>query len=394
VSPSGTIRTLAEGLSAPQAMAVGPRGAIFVADAGGRRILRLASGSPPVTVAGNGGIGFCGDGGPARSAFLRAPEGLALDTSGNLYIADSGNNRVRRVDAATGVIVTVAGNGSAGYAGDGGPAVRAALSRPRAVAFDRAGSLFIADSGNNRVRRVDPQGIVTTIAGDGVEGFAGDGGAATSARLDEPAGVAVDAAGSLYIVDERNRVVRRVDATSGLIATVAGVAPRGRPAAEGDSATGVALADPSDVAVDGAGVLWIADQGARRIRRVAGERMATIAGNGLEGATGDGGPAVEASLGRVLRLAVDALGRIWIADLTSYRIRRIDVATGLISTVAGSGEQGSEAEGGPAISLSLVPRALAVDASGRVYVSDHYGHVHRIDESGNLTTVAGGGHGF
>ena len=144
VSRSGTIRTVAEGLRAPQAVAVGLRGAIFVAEAGARLILRLASGSPPVTVAGDGGIGFCGDGGPARAAFLRRPAGLALDATGNVYIADTGNNRVRRVDAATGTIVTVAGDGSAGYAGDGGPAVRAALDRPRAVAVDSEGRILIA----------------------------------------------------------------------------------------------------------------------------------------------------------------------------------------------------------------------------------------------------------
>jgi sugar lactone lactonase YvrE len=393
VSRSGTIRTVAEGLRAPQAVAVGLRGAIFVAEAGARLILRLASGSPPVTVAGDGGIGFCGDGGPARAAFLRRPAGLALDATGNVYIADTGNNRVRRVDAATGTIVTVAGDGSAGYAGDGGPAVRAALDRPRAVAVDSEGRILIADSGNSRIRRVDARGLITTIAG-AEPGFAGDGAAATSARLDEPAGVALDGAGNVYVADQRNHVVRRIDVGTGMIATVAGVAPREK-AAAGDLATSVALTELSDVAVDSSGALWIADQGARRIRRVVGDRMVTVAGNGLEGATGDGGPASDASLGRALRIAIDHEDNVWIADPTNYRVRRIDAPTGVIRTAAGSGELGhSVVEGGPALSMSLSSWGLAVGSSGRFYLTDLAGYVYRIDPPGILTTVAGGGFGF
>jgi trimeric autotransporter adhesin len=392
VSRSGVIGTVAEGLPGAHAIAVGPKGTILVAEARERRILRLSPDSPPVAIAGDGGVGFCGDGGPARVSFLRRPEGLALDAGGNLYVADSGNNRIRRVDAATGTIVTVAGDGSAAYGGDGGPAARAALDRPRAVVIDREGRLVIADSGNSRIRRVDANGVITTIAG-GERGFAGDGAAATAARLDEPCALAVDGAGNVYVVDQRNRVVRRIDAADGTIATVAGVAPRRTPGAD-DAATAVALTEPSDVAVEPSGALLIADQGARRIRRVAGGRMSTVAGNGLEGATGDGGPAAAARLGRALRIAVDAADNVWIADMTSYRIRRIDAATGLIDAVAGSGEQGRHDESGPALSNSFAPLGLALGASGSIYVTDLYGHVHRIDREGNLTTLAGGGPGF
>ena len=201
-------------------MAVDASGNLYIADTGNNRIRKVSATGIITTVAGNGSAGYSGDGGPATSAQLDGPEGVAVDGSGNLYIADTCNNRIRKV-SATGIITTVAGNGSAGYSGDGGPATSAQLSLPAGVAVDGSGNLYIADSGNNRIRKVSATGIITTVAGNGSPGYSGDGGPATSAQLNQPAGVAVDASGNLYIADSSNNRIRKVSAT-GIITTVAG----------------------------------------------------------------------------------------------------------------------------------------------------------------------------
>jgi sugar lactone lactonase YvrE len=217
------------------------------------------------TVAGNGIPGYSGDGGPATSASLSGPSGVVVDATGNLLIADSSNYRIRRVDASTGIITTVAGNGIRGFSGDGGPATSASLS-PIGVAVDATGNLFIADTGNHRIRRVDEStGIITTVAGNGIRGFSGDGGPATSASLNYPTGVAVDGSGNLFIADAANNRIRWVDASTGIITTVAG---NGMPDYSGDGgpATSASLNGPSGVVVDAAGNLFIADNDNKRIR--------------------------------------------------------------------------------------------------------------------------------
>jgi sugar lactone lactonase YvrE len=321
-------------------------GILYIADNGNNRVLRVDSSGTISTVAGIGTRGFSGDGGLATEAQLSEPAGVAVDAAGNLYIADLGNNRVRRVDRSSGTISTVAGIGTAGFSGDGGLAIAAQISEPAGVAVDAAGILYIADLGNNRVRRVDrSSGTITTVAGTGTAGFSGDGGLATEAQLDYPAGVAVDAADNLYIADNDNDRVRRVDLSSGTITTVAGTGTQGFSGGDGGLATEAQLYYPAGVAVDAADNLYIADSGNHRVCRVdlSSGTITTVAGTGTAGFSGDDGPAIIARLDHPRDVAVDAAGNLYIAEVGDRdevgdaRVRRVDLSTGIITTVAGTG---------------------------------------------------------
>ena len=361
-------------LKAPNGVSVDASGNLFIADTSNRRVRRVDAATGVITtVAGDGTSGFSGDGGPATSASLGGPSGVAVDASGNLFIADASNHRARRVDVSTGVISTVAGNDSLGFSGDGGPATSASLNIPYGVAVDASGNLLIADTFNLRVRRVDAStGVITTVAGNGTQGFSGDGGPATSASLNLPLGVAVDSSSNLLIASQFNNRVRRVDAATGVITTVAG---NGTPGFSGDGgpATGASLRGPSGIAVDASGNLFIADAFNNRIRRVDGSTgvITTVVGNGTFGFSGDGGPATNASLRFPVGVAVDASGNLFIADTSNRRVRRVDAATGVIDTVAGDGTSGFSGDGGPATSASLGgPSGVAVDASGNLFIAD------------------------
>jgi len=320
------------------------------------------------TVAGNGVNGFSGDGGPATSAEFNLPEGVAVDASGNLFIADFGNNRIREV-SASGIITTVAGNGSQGFSGDGGLATSASLNQPTDVAVDASGNLFIADDYNNRIRKVSASGIVTTVAGNGAQGFSGDGGPATSAELYYPNGVAVDASGNLFIAEGGNDRIRKVSA-SGIITTVAGNGTYGF-SGDGGPATSASLYVPIDVAVDASENLFIADFDNLRIRKVSASGIiTTVVGNGTQGFSGDGGPATSAELYHPTGAVVDVSGNLFIADTYNNRIRKVS-ASGIITTVAGDGIQGFSGDGGPATSAELnQPGRLAVDVSGNLFIPD------------------------
>ena len=246
---------------------------------------------------------------------MNVPIGVAVDSAGNLYIADSDNNRIRKV--SNGVIATVAGNGTPAFSGDNGPATSAQLSAPIGVAVDSAGNLYIADSSNDRIRKVT-NGVITTVAGNGTLGFSGDNGPAISATLNAPNGVAVDSAGNLYINDCGNYRIRKV--TNGVITTVAGNGTLGFSGDNGP-ATSAQLNSPSGVAVDSAGNLYIADFGNNRIRKVSNGVIATVAGNGTQGFSGDNGPATSAELSYPEGVAVDSAGNLYIADTDNYRIR-------------------------------------------------------------------------
>ena len=296
-----------------------------------------------------------------------------MDKAANLYIADSFNQRIRRVDSS-GTITTIAGTGKPGFDGDGGPAIQARLSFPSDVAVDKAANLYIADSGNNSIRRVDASGTITTIAGTGERGFFWDVGPAVEAKLDLPRGVAVDKAANLYIAGELNLGIRRVDA-SGTMSTVGGTQERlelDLPDELVDS-PGYQHEYTRDrrVEVDRSGNLYIANIDNNYVRRVDASGTATlIAGTRRPGYGGDGGPAVEAQLNFPAGLAVDHAGNVYIADTGNHRIRRID-ATGTIRTIAGTGEPGFSGDGGPATKAQLSsPIALAVDGAGNLYVAD------------------------
>ena len=319
------------------------------------------------TVAGTGSEGFSGDGGPASSAELSYPYGVALDASGNLYFADLGNNRVRKVNG-TGTITTVAGAGSYGFSGDGGPATSAELAQPTGVAVDSSGDLYIADNSNNRVRKVDSSGTITTVVGGGISGL-GDGGPATAAQLNQPVGVAVDGSGNLYIADAGNSRVRKVDG-SGTITTVAGTGGFGF-SGDGGPATAAQLNSPYGVALDGSGNLYIGDTGNQRVRRVNGSgTISTVAGTGTQGFSGDGGPATAAQLRDPVGVALDGSGNLYIADSANSRVRKVD-GTGTISTVAGTGGFGFSGDGGPATAAQLNSTyGVALDSSGNLNIGD------------------------
>ncbi|MCK9931925.1 protein kinase [Frankia sp. Mgl5] len=320
---------------------------------------------PVVTVAGTGEAAFSGDGGPAGSAALNGPFGMVADWAGNIYVADFDNNRVRRI-TADGTITTIAGTGEAGFSGDGGPATQARLRQPAAVALDSAGNILIADTFNQRIRRVDPSGIITTVAGKDDRGFSGDGMPATEATLWYPGGVVADPTGNIYVADSGNNRIRRVG-TDGIIQTVAGGDGEGA-FGDGGPAADALLAFPISVAMDRPGRLYIADSGNNRIRRVGLDGVIeTVAGTGLPGYSGDGGPATRATLRSPRGVAVDARGAIFITDRTNRRIRRVD-PSGIITTVAGTAHPGRDESVDPDAMSPDGP--VALDPTGDVFVAD------------------------
>ena len=331
------------------------------------------------TFAGTGTVGFSGDGGPATSASFSFTNGIASDGAGYMYIADRWNYRIRRVTQATGIITTYAGNGTAGYGGDGGAASSASMKQTFAIAFDISGNAFIADGGNNRIRRVSKAtGIIRTFAGTGSAGYDGDGAAATSASLNVPWGVAVGGSGNVFIADSVNNRVRVVMKATGIITTYAGNDHIGYGfAGDNVAATSASLSYPSGVALDGAGNLYIADQNNKRIRLVSKATgvITTFAGTGAETTDGDGGSASSASLRSPIGLAVDSSGNVFIAGID--RIRFVSKATGIISTFAGGGS--SWRDNGPATSAYLnYPFGVALDGSGNVFIADPYSNVIRV----------------
>jgi len=321
------------------------------------------------TVAGNGTQGYSGDGGQATAASFYDPYEVAFDAAGNMYIADQSNNRIRKVNT-TGIINTFAGNGGTGFGGDGGQATAAELNNPTDVTFDVTGNMYITDATNNCIRKVNISGIITTVVGGVVSGYSGDGGQATAAKLSGPAGVAFDAAGNLYIADYGNCCIRKVN-TAGIISTIVG---NGNPGYSGDggAATAAQLNLPAGVAFDAAGNLYIADQTNQRIRKINTIGIiTTIAGNGTQGFSGDGGAATLAKLGNPQGVVVDAVGNIYIVDNINSRIRKVN-SLGIISTIVGNGTPAYSGDGGNATAAELYyPRGITVDAVGNLYIADN-----------------------
>lgn len=320
------------------------------------------------TYAGDGQAAYSGDGGVATSAALNYPKGIAVDLAGNRYIADTANFRVRRV-SPSGMISTAAGNGINAFSGDGGQAVAASLSDVTGVAVDSAGNLYITDDSNRRIRKVSANGIIETIAGVGVQGYTGDGGPATAAMLGRAEALALDSAGNLYYADSVNQVIRKID-LKGTITTVAGNGIEGY-SGDGGPATAASLAFPIGITVDTAGNLYIADGNNNRVREVTPRGIiSTIAGNGTGAFAGDGGPAISASINIPSDVAVDAAGNLYIADAGNNRVREVS-PTGIITTIAGTDNNGYSGDGGPPTEAMLnFPWGLAVNPAGAVYIGD------------------------
>lgn len=341
-------------LSRPAGVAFDAAGNLYIAENGNNLIVEVSPVGMISTVAGTGEQGYAGDNGPATSAVLDSPAGVAIDTAGNIYIADSHNNRIRKVTSGT--ITTIAGTGAAGFSGDGGTATSAALNLPTALAVDAAGNLYIADTNNHRIRKISGT-MITTVAGDGEQLYLNDGVAATQTGLDSPSGIAVDAAGNLYIGDTRNQRVRKVTLSSGLISTIAGNGTKSF-AGDGGMASAAGLARPRGVATAADGSIYLVDSDNDRICNINGAgTISTAAGNGAQGFSGDTGPANSGMLDRPRAVAVSSGGAIAISDTNNQRIRAILNTN--INTIAGLGNSRTE-------SLVLSGASTIVTGSGNL----------------------------
>ncbi len=325
------------------------------------------------TIAGSGVSGWAGDGGLAKLAKISAPRSTISDKQGNLFIVDAGNNRIRKVDNA-GIITTVAGNAVGGFSGDGGPAVNAEIHDPNFLALDNLGNLFILDATNKRVRKINAAGIITTYAGNGTQIYPGDGLPATSVGFMSPFGICIDKNRNMYVSDAGNNVIRKID-TSGIITTIAGSGASGF---SGDTGPAILaqLNNPYGLAIDTLGAIYLADAGNNRIRKIDTSGIInTIAGNGLTGYAGDGGPATSAvfSIYGLWGLAVDFAGHVFTTDYNNHRVRMIDT-NGIINTVAGTGVGGYSGDGWYANQAKLNVLGVSVDQYGDFYISEYYDH--------------------
>src|SRR5213593_2815483 len=377
-------RATTQSIGVPQAVAVDGAGGFYVTSSSHNRVYRVASDGTLILIAGTGFTGFSGDGGPASAALLNYVHGVAVDGAGNVFVADTYNNRIRKI-TPDGIISTVVGSGAWGSGGDGGPAQAAQLGAPRGLTIDRAGNLFIADVENNRIRMVTPDGVINTVAGNGTAGFSGDGGPATSAQLNYPVAVSVDGAGNLFIADRHNNRIRMVNAAGTIITLTGG----GGAGFRGDAgpASSAQIWDPRGVAVDNAGNVFIADSGNNRIRMInAAGIITTVVGN-TPGFSGDGGAAASAQLGLPVDVAVDSGGNLFIADRGNYRVRQVNSA-GVITSVAGIGD-----DGGPALAAQLnYPNMSVMDSAGNLFVAETDNQrIRKVTPWGTITTIAGNG---
>jgi sugar lactone lactonase YvrE len=326
------------------------------------------------TIAGTGQSAHSGDGGPATNAGIWEPAAVAIDSVGNLYVAEEANGYIRKIDT-NGIITTIAGGGHGSSHGDGGPATNAILSRPYGVTIDPAGNLFIADMGNSRVRKIDTNGIITTFAGGGIfnptNQTIGDGGPATNAILGSPTCVAIDSFGNCFIADQQAGRVRKVD-TNGNITTVAGGGSFG---SNGSLATNVALGNPTGVAVDAVGNLFIAEQTGNIVQKVDTNGIISVfAGNGKTSLinVGDGGQASNASLNSPNGVLIDPFGNVLIVDTLDYRVRKVDT-NGIITTIVGSGSRAPAGDDSPANSglAGIYPYGIVLDSGGDMFITDY-----------------------
>ena len=349
-----------------------------------------SSSSPTIsTLAGTGTQGCTGNGGLATSAELNDATGVKVDSSGNVYIADQTCATVRKITASTGDIAIIAGNGTNGYSGDGSAATSAELNDPTDVAIDSSGNIYIADYNNNRIRKVNTSGVISTYAGTGTWGYSGDSGQATSAELANPSGVALDSSGNLYIADFENKRIRKVT-TAGVITTVAGNGTGGN-TGNGAAATSAEINGAEFIAVDGAGDFWFSDQYDDIVRKVTASTgyISLVAGTAdSPGYSGDNGAATSAQLDVPMGVAIDASGNLYIADQSNYRVRMVNTS-GTISTIVGTGTEGYSGDGGAPTSAKVgAMQGLGVDAAANLYIADTSNYRVRVAGSGSSSAPA------
>ncbi len=390
VNSSGIISSyISRTYSGMSGVALDKRGNLYYADRSRDMVLKVSASGITSLFAGTGGPGFNADGIPATNSMLNRPTGLCVDKEGNVYIADNNNYRIRKVDTF-GIMTTIAGNGIVGYAGDGGLAVNANLNSPYDVHADTTGNIYIADRLNNVIRKINTAGIISTVAGSFSPGFSGDGGSATSATLSGPTGITTDLSGNLYIADNLNNRIRKVN-TSGMISTFAGTNFSSLIGSKGDGGPAISalLNYPSGIAIDSLQDLYIADRGNYTVRKINSSGIiTTVAGNNTYGYSGDNGPATSAKLQNPVSVARDKKGNLFIAD--NIRIRKVNTS-GIITTYAGSGIMGYSGDGGPATTAAMNELlAVATDKYGNVYVADK-NRIRKIDTNRIITTIAGTG---
>ena len=328
------------------------------------------------TVAGTGAQGYAGDGGAATQALLNNPFDLAFDPAGNLCFSDTFNHCIRRIDARTGVISTIAGTGERGFSGDGGAATRAQMNEPYGVVIDRSGNIYVADRLNRRVRRIDgASGVITTLAGDGSGQYSGDGGPSAQAGLAEPNGLALDRDHRrLFIADVADHRVRAIDLVTGVITTFAGTG-KGRHAGDGGPAASADIFGARAVALAPDDALYVMERQGSSLRRVHNGIIETVAGTGARGYAGDGHDARHAVFNAPKEMAVDTDGNVFIVDTENHAIRLIDAQSWIVTTIAGTGESGPGGDGGPAHMASLArPHGAVVGPDGAVYIGDSENH--------------------
>jgi hypothetical protein len=324
-----------------------------------------------------GQASYGGDGDVARRAGLNQPFDVALDQQGTLYFSDANNHCVRRVARGSGIITTVAGTGQAGYSGDGGPATEAQLNSPYGIALDAANHLYIVDRLNACIRKVEAAtGIMQTIAGTGQPGYSGDGGPAVQAQLQEPNDIVLDSQDRAFIADVRDHRVRVVYLVSGIITTFAGTGEAGS-SGDGGPADRAALFGPRALAFGPTGDLYICLRNDHKVRKVDIRTgiIRTVAGTGERGYTGDHGPALQATFNGPKEIAVDGQGNIVLVDTENHCIRRIEAVSGIVTTIAGTGQPGGSGDGGPATAAALKrPHGACVDEVGNIYIGDSENH--------------------
>jgi len=331
------------------------------------------------TIAGSGKQGFSGDGGPALGAELDNPFGIVRGPDGALYFCEYTGQRIRRI-GVDGVLTTIAGTGVSGFTGDGGPALQGTFNKPHEIRFDANGDLYIVDMVNHAVRKIEMKtGILTTIAGTGQPGYSGDGGPAVKAQFKQPHSIQFGPGGDLYICDIGNHVIRRIDRETGMISTFAGTGKAGD-TPDGSPIEGTPLRGPRSLDFDKEGNLWLATREGNQVFKfdLKAGKIHHVAGTGKGGFTGHGGPAVEATLSGPKGISVGSDGKVWLADCESHSIRMIDVQTGKIELIAGTGKKGDGADGDSLKCEMARPHGVYADANGEIYIGDSEAHKIRV----------------